>query len=537
MRRLPLELKLIVPILLIGLVAAAASLAVVPRTLRTSAAADALRDAEQRILSVRAAADLYVRVAASKAQSSGAMVLSERHQTLPNAIPIRASFYLDLSVLAGDAGTRLAVWSPFPFDIRRDRAETPSLRAAWEALKSAPEGRFERVEGATAFVALPERLSAQGCVDCHNAHPGRSPTAPRWSVGDVRAVSTATVDLTAAYAEADRIGAGVAAAIFGLAVIVALGAWIFVRRTTRSIARLADGLARGVDTTTTADRARTDEVGMLVTAMGRLRDALQASQDQTARVLVSAQRVSAASGEAALAVDHVSDAMRQHVTSVDELSGAVGVSIERITEIAASLQDGIERSRMMSRKVAASVVGVDGLATAVKEIAQLSDQIGTVTGTIAALAARSNILALNAAIEAARAGHQGSGFAVVAEEVGNLSEQTSRLAQQIATLSAAAREKIGGGVVTAGVVTADMDEVQAMIRENDERTQAASGAVDGQLAATRVIERGIEDLRRISKDTAAASAEIAQTMAALMMLAEEAKREAQGPATGKGPAA
>ncbi len=476
--RLPLELKLILPILLIGFVASALTAVLVPRVLRDAAAADALNDAEQRILAVRAASDLYVRNAASKALSSGAMVLSERHGALPNAIPIRASFHLDLAALSGDAATRLAVWSPHPFDIRRDRRETPDPRAAWEALKGAPEGRLRTVSGSTAFVALPERLSAQGCVDCHNAHPGRSPTAPVWSVGDVRAVSTATVDLTAAFAGADRIGGAVAAAVLTLALLIAAGAWIFVRRTSRSIVRLAGGLARGEDTTTTADRARRDEVGLLVAA-------------------------------------------------VDEVSSAVAVSVDRIAEISATLQEGIARSQLMSRKVASSVVGVDGLATAVKEIADLSARIDGVTGTIAALAARSNILALNAAIEAARAGSQGSGFAVVAEEVGKLSEQTSRLAKEIAQLSAAARDRIGTGVVTASVVTADMDEVQTLIRENDHRARSAGAAVDGQLAAAHVIERGIEELRQISEATAAASSEIAQTMAALMLVADDARREAR----------
>ena len=525
--RLPLELKLILPILLIGFVASALTAVLVPRVLRDAAAADALNDAEQRILAVRAASDLYVRTAASKALSSGAMVLSERHGALPNAIPIRASFHLDLAALSGDAATRLAVWSPHPFDIRRDRRETPDLRAAWEALKGAPEGRLRTVSGSTAFVALPERLSAQGCVDCHNAHPGRSPTAPVWSVGDVRAVSTATVDLTAAFAGADRIGGAVAAAVLTLALLIAAGAWIFVRRTSRSIVRLAGGLARGEDTTITADRARRDEVGLLVAAAGKLRGALQASRSQTGRVLAAAERVTAASGEAAQAVDHVSNAMRQHVAAVDAVSSAVAVSVDRIAEISATLQEGIARSQLMSRKVASSVVGVDGLATAVKEIADLSARIDGVTGTIAALAARSNILALNAAIEAARAGSQGSGFAVVAEEVGKLSEQTSRLAKEIAQLSAAARDRIGTGVVTASVVTADMDEVQTLIRENDHRARSAGAAVDGQLAAAHVIERGIEELRQISEATAAASSEIAQTMAALMLVADDARREAR----------
>lgn len=116
-------------------------------------------------------------------------------------------------------------------------------------------------------------------------------------------------------------------------------------------------------------------------------------------VAASAEDVSVSANQAAVTARNGAEVVEKTVTGMERIQEAVGQSAERI-----------------------------------RNLEQLSSQIGEITQVISGIADQTNLLALNAAIEAARAGEHGRGFAVVAEEVRKLAERSSSSAREIGGL-------------------------------------------------------------------------------------------------------
>ncbi|AFM01744.1 MULTISPECIES: methyl-accepting chemotaxis protein [Desulfitobacterium] len=85
---------------------------------------------------------------------------------------------------------------------------------------------------------------------------------------------------------------------------------------------------------------------------------------------------------------------------------------------------------------------VDEASGSIKKLDEQSQQIVSITATIASIARQTNLLALNAAIEAARAGEHGRGFAVVADEIRKLAEGVSVSTDEVAEITNGIQETI-----------------------------------------------------------------------------------------------
>jgi methyl-accepting chemotaxis protein len=141
---------------------------------------------------------------------------------------------------------------------------------------------------------------------------------------------------------------------------------------------------------------------------------------KTEEQLQGVSRVEAATGEILKDIKKVEEAAHQ----------ALDFS-EQVKQTVAKGADTVKRTAEKMREIQGATAYLAGL---VRELDELSGEIGLITEVISSISDETKLLSLNAAIEAARAGEQGLGFSVVANEVRRLAEGSSGAAGQIEKL-------------------------------------------------------------------------------------------------------
>ena len=403
-------------------------------------------------------------------------------------------------------------------------AGTEALGQAVEAALKEYDGVLKRQSAALANMAIQDYLNLNDTASDVN-------TKFRVAVDNYLSFIDTRTDELAAQAEVDHnISRSVTIALLAIALVLAVGCWIFINRTVlRPLHEAGDHFEKisGGDFTGRIEVRSTNEIGQLFGAVKRMQESLTRTVATVRRgvdeINVGSREISAGNTDLSSRTEQQAASLEETAASMEQLASTVKQNADnarQANQLAASASDVAERGGSAVAEVVNTMQGISASSRKISEIVSVIDGI----------AFQTNILALNAAVEAARAGEQGKGFAVVAGEVRSLAQRSAQAAKEIKGLIEDSVTKVGAGSQQVERAGATMQEIVASVKRVTDIMGEISAASEEQSSGIDQVNRAVSQMDEVTQQNAALVEEAA---AAAGSLQEQAQRLAEAVAVFK----
>ena len=236
-------------------------------------------------------------------------------------------------------------------------------------------------------------------------------------------------------------------------------------------------------------------------------------------------------------------------TAVHEMGLTVQDIARNAGDAAQASQSARDEALQAREVVRRSIQGIEGMSgdigKAADAVAQLADEVASIDEVLAvirSISEQTNLLALNAAIEAARAGEMGRGFAVVADEVRTLARRTQVSTDEVqqmiqrlkhgagsaVTSMHAGQQATGSGVESSQRTGASLGAITDQVEHISDMNHQVATATEEQSAVTEEINRTVQGISDLARETAAEVQGCREECQALRGLADDLARQMGG---------